>query len=732
MDEAFCAVEMLYDADNRAIDYRFLEANPTFEKHTGFKDAVGRTIRELVPDHDAHWFEIYGKVAATGEPTRFVNEAKAMGRWYDVYAYRVGGPGSRKVGILFTDITDRKRAEEAQARLAAIVESSDDAIVSKTLDGVITSWNKGAQRLFGYTAEETVGQPITLIIPHERHDEEFSILDRLRRGERVEHFETVRVAKDGRRLDVSLTISPIRDANGRIIGASKVGRDITDRKRAEIALRESEQRFRQLADAMPQIVWTARPDGNIDYLNRRWTEFTGLPETVGNDGWGPILHPDDAPPAGERWAASVATGAPFEMEIRLLDRRQQTYRWHLIRTVAVHDERGKVARWFGTSTDIHEQKRAEESSRYLAEASAALAGVVDYESTLQKVANLAVPYFADWSAVDVANDDGSLRRLAVAHQDPDKIRPGARVDAGVPARPASAGRRLRRPPHGQAGDRRRDHRRNARAGGEGRATPAPDPFAGPEVLHLRAAGRLRQHARRPHVRHRRIGPQVHRGRPRPGDGLGAPGGGRHREHPALPGASGNRPPQGRVPGDPGPRAAQPAGPDPQLAANPQDAEGRCGDGRAVTGHDGAAGPSSRPAGGRPAGRVPGHAGQDRTPQGAGRTRHGRRPCGRDGAAARRRPGARVERPPAARIPAARRRPGAAGPGRRQPADERRQVHGAERPHLADGRTGRRHGGAAGPGQRHRHRPAHAAPHLRVVRAGGPRLHEGRRAGWASA
>ena len=204
-------------------------------------------------------------------------------------------------------------------------------------------------------------------------------------------------------------------------GLSVYFRDVGERKRAEIALRESEQRFRQLADAMPQIVWTARPDGNIDYLNRRWTEFTGLPQTVGNEGWGQILHPDDAPLANERWAASLASGAPFEMEMRLLDRRQQSYRWHLIRTVAVPDGDGKVARWFGTGTDIHEQKRAEESSRFLAEASAELAGVVDYESTLQKVANLAVPYFADWSAVDLADDDGNLRRLAVAHQDPDKI-----------------------------------------------------------------------------------------------------------------------------------------------------------------------------------------------------------------------------------------------------------------------------------------------------------------------
>src|SRR5262249_42362788 len=128
---------------------------------------------------------------------------------------------------------DRKRAEEAQARLAAIVESSDDAIVSKTLDGVITSWNAGAERLFGYTAAEAVGQPITLIIPPERHGEEPAILERLRRGGRVDHFETMRVAKDGRRLDISLTISPVRDGQGRVIGASKIARDITERKRAE-------------------------------------------------------------------------------------------------------------------------------------------------------------------------------------------------------------------------------------------------------------------------------------------------------------------------------------------------------------------------------------------------------------------------------------------------------------------------------------------------------------------
>lgn len=147
------------------------------------------------------------------------------------------------------DITDRKRAEEAQARLAAIVESSDDAIVSKTLDAVITTWNRGAERLFGYTAAEAVGQPITLIIPPERLNEEPAILERLRRGEPVDHFETIRVAKDGRRLDISLTISPIRDGAGRIIGISKIARDITARKQAEAAALEQARLLREVAEA---------------------------------------------------------------------------------------------------------------------------------------------------------------------------------------------------------------------------------------------------------------------------------------------------------------------------------------------------------------------------------------------------------------------------------------------------------------------------------------------------
>jgi PAS domain S-box-containing protein len=229
--------------------------NGVAEKLTGWTqaDALGRLLPEV--------FHIINEL--THEPVenpalRALHEGTIVGlanhtiliardgteRPVDDSAAPIRDESGKSLGavLVFRDVTERKRAEIVQAHLAALVESSQDAIVSKTLDGVIRSWNKGAEQIFGYSAEEAVGQPINLIIPPDRQDEEHEILARIARGKLVKHFETVRMTKQGRLVDISLTISPIRDALGRIIGASKVGRDISDRKQAEEMLREADKR----------------------------------------------------------------------------------------------------------------------------------------------------------------------------------------------------------------------------------------------------------------------------------------------------------------------------------------------------------------------------------------------------------------------------------------------------------------------------------------------------------
>ena len=164
---------------------------------------------------------------------------------------------------MLIDITDRKRAEEIKQRLASIVQFSDDAIISKNLDGIIESWNAGAERIFGYTANEAIGQPVQMLIPPDRFDEEPEILNRIRRNERIEHYETVRRRKDGSLVDISLTVSPIMDADGRVIGASKIARDITERRKAqeqrELHFREMDHRIRNLFSLAGSVVTLSAP-----------------------------------------------------------------------------------------------------------------------------------------------------------------------------------------------------------------------------------------------------------------------------------------------------------------------------------------------------------------------------------------------------------------------------------------------------------------------------------------
>ncbi|MGB9236390.1 MAG: PAS domain S-box protein, partial [Terriglobales bacterium] len=198
-------------------------------------------------------------------------------RWFVPYPRPLRDLDGRFVGgmNMLMDITSRKQGEQATNLLASIVDSSDDAIISKNLDGIITSWNHSAERLFGYKAEEAVGRHITLIVPPDRLLEEASILEQLKRGERVDHFETVRARKDGTLHDLSLTISPLKDSSGLVVGASNVVRDIGERKRIAESLRESEERFRAIVETMPECVKLVAPDGTLLHMNSSGLQMVG-------------------------------------------------------------------------------------------------------------------------------------------------------------------------------------------------------------------------------------------------------------------------------------------------------------------------------------------------------------------------------------------------------------------------------------------------------------------------
>ncbi|HSJ95829.1 MAG TPA: PAS domain S-box protein, partial [Myxococcota bacterium] len=275
-------------------------------------------------------------------------------------------------------------ASNAEALLAAIVSSSDDAIVSKTLEGRITSWNAGAERLFGYSAAEAIGQSILLIVPPDKRDEESGILERIGRGERVDHFETVRHARGGRRVEVSLTISPVRDRQGRIVGASKVARDITARKAAEAAVRSSQELLRLIVDNVPALI--SYIDREYVYrLNNRayetWfdqpvPDMTGrhVPDVLGAAAWEKLRPYMEAALAGER--VSYEELVPYEHGgARWID---ATYVPHLAAD-------GSVQGFAVFVNDVSERRRIEEAQRLLVALHDATRGLDDPGEVMRQI-----------------------------------------------------------------------------------------------------------------------------------------------------------------------------------------------------------------------------------------------------------------------------------------------------------------------------------------------------------
>ena len=304
----------------------------------------------------------------TVSPDGRIKWIRATGRTF----YDTTGKPKRFDGITL-DVTEKKLTEDATAWFAAIVASSDDAIISKDLRGTITSWNKSAERMFGYSAAEAVGRHITLIIPHDRLPEENEIIARIRRGERVDHFETVRVRKDGSSIDLSLTISPIKDKDGRVIGASKVARDISEQKRAELRLRDSEQRFREIVETTPDCVKLVAHDGTLLHMNTPGLAMIGAPSAehaIGTNVFD-LIAPEDR----ERYRAfheTVCAGqrASLEFDIVQMEGKRRHMESH---AAPLLTSDGKMVH-LAVTRDVSERNAAEERERKItADAMAATA-----------------------------------------------------------------------------------------------------------------------------------------------------------------------------------------------------------------------------------------------------------------------------------------------------------------------------------------------------------------------
>lgn len=350
------------------------------------------------------------------------------------------------------DITDSKGAAEASYFLASIVESSEDAIIGKTLNGVILSWNAAAERIYGYSADEVKGQNIDILVPPDRKEELARMYQVLKGGEPIPHLETLRIRKDGVLIDVALTLSPMRNDSGRLTGVSAIERDITDRKRADqereaLAAQIESERLRQnnLVANVPGVVWEAwgQPDEGeqqIDFVSEHVEKMLGysVDQWLSTPNfWLTIVHPEDKERAAQEAAAIFATRKGGISRFRWLASDGRVV-WVESQSVVVCDDHETPIGMRGVTMDITERKRAEDSQRFLAEASGLLATSLDYETTLASVAKLAVPMLADWCTVYIMEEStGGLRQLAIAHSDPAKVRAAQALSRRFPPDPDS-------------------------------------------------------------------------------------------------------------------------------------------------------------------------------------------------------------------------------------------------------------------------------------------------------
>lgn len=374
MDEAYAVVEVLKDEAGRWSDFRFLDANPAFVKHTSMPYPVGKTATELLGAPNRRWAELYGEALDRGEPLRVEESEATLDRTFDLNIFTLDR-AQRRVAVLFTDVTARNRTQaalrESEERLAAAFESVPVGLAVIDTDGRTIVANGEYRRLLPadvmpsrdpvqrqrWHAWDAAGNPI---VP-----EGFPGARALRGETVVPGLDMLQTLDDGRRRWTNVATMPTLDAAGTVAGFVIVISDIDDLKRSTDALRESEERQRALIEGVPQLVWRAAAAGQWTWASPQWTTLTGQRDTESHgDGWLAALHPDDRARATDAWAEAEAHGR-YEAEYRIGDRRGLGYRWFQTRATPRRDDAGRIVEWLGTSTDVDDLRQLQERQRIL-------------------------------------------------------------------------------------------------------------------------------------------------------------------------------------------------------------------------------------------------------------------------------------------------------------------------------------------------------------------------------
>jgi PAS domain S-box-containing protein len=322
-------------------------------------------------------------------------------------------------------IQGEKLYESENQKKDSFLENALDAVIGMNQQGMISDWTSRAEEIFGWTKVEVLNKKLSeIIIPEkyrEAHERGMAHFLKTNIGPILNtRIEVTALKKDKSEIPIELTVTPVKTDRGFYFYSFV--RDISDRKKLDQIVRESEIQFRTLADSIPQLAWMANPDGYIFWYNQRWFQYTGKSfEEMEGWGWQSVHDEKELPRVLESWKISIATGIPFELEFPLLG-ADGVFRWFLTQSTPIKDDLGKVIRWFGTNTDISERRYEEVKIHFLAQATTLLSSSLDYKKTLQSVAELTVQNLADWCGIDII-EHGEItpKSVATAHPNPEKL-----------------------------------------------------------------------------------------------------------------------------------------------------------------------------------------------------------------------------------------------------------------------------------------------------------------------